>query len=91
MHLIINRFHNGNLYFNTPIKINDNLIIQTTGLSNKGEPIPIRLNPDLVEELTSTLIGNNSRGVVVNQIIYDTQKITIKVIINAPHKYGKRL
>ena len=78
--LIIGWFHNGKLYFATPIEINGNLINQIIGLSNKGEPIPIGPTPALVKELTGTPLGKYSRGLIVNQILYGTKKITTKIV-----------
>ena len=58
---IISRYHNGKFYFDTPVEITSELIYKITELSNKGEPIPIRLNHGLVKEITGTPSGGNSR------------------------------
>ena len=77
---IINLYHNGELYFNTPIEINGDRIYNIMGLSNKREHVPIRLNLALVKELVGTPSGKNLRGLIVNQIIYGTWKITAKIV-----------
>ena len=52
---IIRQYHNGELYFETPIDINGDMFSQIiTELSNKGDIIPIRPNPTSVKELTGT-------------------------------------
>ena len=63
-----------------PVEIFDDLIYRLTGLSNKGEPVPVRLKPSLVEELTGTTIGKNSRGLIISQTIYGMPKIAANYI-----------
>ena len=77
---IVSRYHNGKLYFDTPMEITDYLIYKINGLSNKGEPVPTKLNPCLIKEITGTPLGKNSRVLMVNKIIYGTPKITAKII-----------
>ena len=48
---IISRYHNDRFYFNRPVEISGEVISKLTGLSNQGEPIPIRIKEGLVEEL----------------------------------------
>ena len=61
------------MYFETPVEITSDLIYKITELSKKGDPIPTKLNPGLVEELTVTPTEEkNSRELIVSQIIYDT-------------------
>ena len=51
---IVSRYHNEKFYFYRPIKISGDMIYMLVGLSNKGELIPVRSNPGLVEKLTGT-------------------------------------
>ena len=62
---IINLYHNGKFYFNKPIEISGETIYKLTGLSNKGEPIPIGIKDGLVEKLTRTPTGKNSKGLII--------------------------
>ena len=48
---IINRYHNGQFYFNTPVEISIETIYRLTGLSKQGNPIPIGIKEGLVERL----------------------------------------
>ena len=77
---IISRYHNGKFYFDSHVEITNDLIYRIIGLSNKGEPVPVKLNMGLVEELTGKTIGKNSRGMIVSQIIYGTPKLDEKII-----------
>ena len=56
---IINRYHNGKFYFDRPEEIFGEVIYKLTGLSNKGDPIPIGIKEGLVERLTRTPTGKN--------------------------------
>ena len=38
---IISRYHNGKFYFDEPVEISIETIYKLTGLSSKGDPIPI--------------------------------------------------
>ena len=42
---IINRYHNEKFYFKKPIEIFGDVIYKLTGLSNKGEPVPVGSKP----------------------------------------------
>ena len=48
---IVSIYHNGKLYFDGPVEISGDMIHRLTGLLNKGEPILVRSNLDLVEKL----------------------------------------
>ena len=49
MKFIISRYHNGWFYFDEPIEISGDVISKLTGLSNKGDPVPVRIKEGLVE------------------------------------------
>ena len=38
---INNRYHNGKFYFNRPVEISVETLYKITGLSNKGNPVPV--------------------------------------------------
>ena len=42
---IVSRYHNGKLYFDTPVNIDGSIIIQITVLSNKLDLVPIQKTP----------------------------------------------
>ena len=86
---IVSRYHNGKFYFDTPVEIIDNLIYRLIGSSNKGDPVPVRLNLGLMEELTCTPVGRNSRGMIINQIIYGKPKLDAKIISMALTSTGR--
>ena len=50
----VSRYHNGKFYFNRPVEIFGDIIYRITGLLNKGEPVPVRSIPSLVEKLIGT-------------------------------------
>ena len=45
---IISRYHNGKFYFDTPMEINGDLIYNITGITNKGNHVPTKLNLGLL-------------------------------------------
>ena len=45
---IISHYHNGRFYFDQPIDITGDVISTLTGLSNKGDPVPIGIKEGLV-------------------------------------------
>ena len=45
---IINRYHNGRFYFDQLIDITGDVISTLTGLSNKGDPVPIGIKEGLI-------------------------------------------
>ena len=63
---IISQYHNGNFYFDKPVEIFGEVIYTITWLSNKGEPVPISSKSSLVEKLTSTPTGKNSKVLVIS-------------------------
>ena len=56
------------------------MICRISGLSNKGELVPVSSNPILVQTLTRKPIENNSQGLIINQIQYTTPKIDANII-----------
>ena len=77
---IVSGYHKGKLYFDKPIEVSDDIIYRLTRLSEKGEPVPVGSNPRLVENLTSTPAGKNSRGLVTSQIQYTTTNIVENIV-----------
>ena len=77
---IINWYYNGNLYFDRPVEISVETIYKLTGLSNKSDPVPIGIKEGLVERLTDTPIGKNSKGLIIVQIKANTPKIVAKIV-----------
>ena len=62
---IIIRSNNVKFYFNTLVEISAETIYKLTGLSNKGDPVPVGINEGLVERLTGTSTGKNSKGLII--------------------------
>ena len=62
---IISRYHNGRFYFDEPIDINGDVISKLTGLSNQGNLVPIGIKEGLVQELTGSPSGKNSKGLMI--------------------------
>ena len=79
-HFIVSRYHNGKFYFDRPVEISTNIIERLTKLSNKGERVPVKSNRGLVEKLTRTPVGKNSRGLVISQIQFTAPKILVKIV-----------
>ena len=51
---IISRYHNGKFYFDTPVEISPEAIYRLTGLSNRGDLVPLGIKEGLVEKITET-------------------------------------
>ena len=49
---IISQYHSGKFYFNKPVEISAKSIYKPTGLSKKGNPVPVGIKEGLVERLT---------------------------------------
>ena len=47
---IINRYHNGKFYFDKPMEISTERIYKLTGLSNKGNPVPVVSKKDWLKD-----------------------------------------
>ena len=62
---IISRYHNGRFYFDQPIDITGDVISKLTGLANQGSPVPIGIKDGLVQELTGSPSGKNSKGLMI--------------------------
>ena len=62
---IISRYHNGRFYFNRLVEIFGEVIYKLTGLSNQGDPVLVDIKEGLVEELTGSPLGKNSKGLMV--------------------------
>ena len=76
----ISRYHNGKFYFNTPVEISAETIYKLTGLSNKGDLVPVAIKEGLVERITGTPIGKNSKGLIIGQVQATTPKIVSKIM-----------
>ena len=77
---LFSRYHNGKFYFNRPIEISSEVIYKLTGLSNQGDLVPIGIKEGLVERLTGTTIGKNSKGLMISQLQARTPQIVAKII-----------
>ena len=77
---IISRYHNGRFYFDRPVDIIGDIISKLTSLSNQGNPVPIRIKEGLVQELTRSPSGKNSKGLMIEQIATQTPQIVAKII-----------
>ena len=51
-----------------------------TSLSNQGDPVPIGIKEGLVEQLTGSPLGKNSKWIIISQIQAQTQQIMVKII-----------
>ena len=78
--LILSQYHNGKFYFDKHVEISSEVIYKLTGLSNKGEPIPVGIKDGLIERLTGTLIGMNSKGLIIGKIKSTTPKLVAKIV-----------
>ena len=56
------------------------VISKLTGLSNKGDPVPVGIKEGLVEELTGSPSRKNSKGLMISQITTWTPQIVAKII-----------
>ena len=77
---IISRYHNGRFYFDEPIDISGDVISKLTGLSNKGDPVPVRIKEGPVKDLTGSSSGKNSKGLMIGQITTRMPQIVAKII-----------
>ena len=77
---IISHYHNSRFYFDKPVDIFSEVIYKLTGLSNQGEPVPVGIKEGLVEEITGSTSGKNSKGLMIIQIQARTPKIVAKII-----------
>ena len=77
---IISWYHNGRFYFDEPTNISGDVISKLTGLSNKGDPVPVGIKEGVVEELTGSPSGKNSKGLMISQITTWTPQIVAKII-----------
>ena len=77
---IISCYHNGRFYFDQLIDITGDVISKLTGLSNQGSPVPIGIKDGLVQELTGSPSGKNSKGLMIRQIATRTPQIVAKII-----------
>ena len=77
---IISRYHNGKFYFDKPVEISTETMYKLTGISNKGYFVPIGIKEGLVEILTRTPTGKNSKGLIVKQIKATTPKMVAKIV-----------
>ena len=77
---VISRYHNDRFYFDQPIDITGDVISKLTGLSNQGSPVPIGIKDGLVQELTGSPSGKNSKGPMIGQIATRTPQIVAKII-----------
>ena len=65
---IIIRYHNGRFYFDKLVEISGEVIYKLTSLSNQGDPVPVGKKEGLLEELTRSASGKNSKGLMTSQI-----------------------
>ena len=86
---IISQYHNGRFYFDRPIDISREVISKLTSLSNKGEPVLVRIKEGLGEELTGSVSGKNSKGLMISQIQARTPQIVAKIIATALTPIGR--
>ena len=63
---IISQYHNGRFYFHRPVKISGEVIYKLTGLYNEGDPLPVSIKEGLVEQLTESPLGKNSKGIIIS-------------------------
>ena len=77
---IIIQYHNGRFYFDEPVNISREVISKPIGLSNEGNPVLVGIKEGLVEELTGSSLGKNSKGLMISQITTQTPQIVAKII-----------
>ena len=80
---IISRYHNGRFYFDRSVEISGEVISKLTGLSNQGKSVPVRTEEGLIEELTGSASGKNSKGLMISQRQTWTSQIVAKIIATA--------
>ena len=77
---IISQYHNRKFYFDSLVEILAETIYKLTGLSNKGNPIPVVIKEGLVERLMGTLTGKISKGLIIRQVQATTPKMVAKIV-----------
>ena len=77
---IISRYHNGRFYFGRPVEISGEVIYKLIGLSNQGDPVLVGIKEGLVEQLTRSPLGKNSKGLMISQIQARMPQIVAKII-----------
>ena len=79
---LVSWYHDGNIWPDQPITINNKLINFITNLPFNKEPVPVRSkNPTLLENFTgSTQRGKNSKGLQINSIETSLVKWTTLII-----------
>ena len=77
---IISQYHNGRFYFDELVDISGEVISKMTDLSNEGNPVPVGIKEGLVEELTRSSSGKNSKGLMISQITTRMPQIVTKII-----------
>ena len=77
---IISWYHNGKFYFDTPVEISAETIYKLTALSNKGDLVLVGIKEGLVEKLTGTPTGKNSKGLIIGQVQANTPKMVAKIV-----------
>ena len=77
---IISQYHNGRFYFDQPVDISGEFIYKLTGLSNKGDPVPVGIKEGLVEELIGSASSKNSKGLMIGHITHRMPQIVAKII-----------
>ena len=60
-----------------------------TGLSNQGDPVPVGIKQGLVEKLTGSPSGKNSKGIMISQIQARMPKIVAKIIATGLTPIGR--
>ena len=77
---VISQYHNGQFYFDQLVDIFGEVISKLTGLSNKGDPVPVSIKEGLVEELTGSTSGKKLKGEMISQVIARMPQIVAKII-----------
>ena len=77
---IIGWYHNGKFYFDKPVEISAETIYKLTGLSSKGDPIPVGIEEGMIEILTRIPTRKKSKGLIVGQIKATTPKMVAKIV-----------
>ena len=78
--VIITWYRNGKFYFDRPVEISAETIYKLTGLSKKGDPVPVGIKEGLVEILTVTPTWKSSKGLIIGQVQATTPKIVAKIM-----------
>ena len=77
---IISRYHNGKFYFDTPVEILAETIYKLTGLSNKGDLVPVGIKEGLFKKLTGIPTRKNSKGLIIGKFQVTTHKMVAKIV-----------